>query len=191
MIDRMHEDNEENNSFEETVRSIAEELGRSVERAMERVDMDGIAETIGIDPASARDWAENLGGWLRAQAESLGDEVAGRARQHGGHPTPEPRHEDVPAKPPHGEDPLSSAGPHPLDLPSDEQGLALTALESGRWSVEPGTSRLTAHADGPGPNDSLGLVRELRSRDWISTEGRLTLAGHHALRRWLESATAA
>ena len=89
-----------------------------------------------------------------------------------------------------GEDPLSHAAPHPLDLPSDEQGLALTGLDSGRFTVEPGTNRLTAHGDGPGPDDALGLVRELRARDWITIEGKLTLAGHHALRRWLDAASA-
>ena len=180
----MFEHDENEDSFEETVRSIARELGRSVERAMERVDLDDIAETIGVDPANAREWAENIGGWLRTQAEHLGDEVAqrGAARPH---PGPPPEDSTPAPTPPAGEDPLSSAGPHPLDLPSDEQGLALTALESGRWSVEAGTNRLISHGDGPGPNDALGLVRELRARDWITSEGKLTLAGHHALRRWL------
>jgi hypothetical protein len=179
-----HDENED--SFEETVRSIARELGRSVERAMERVDLDDIAETIGVDPANAREWADNLGGWLRAQAEHLGDEVADRAnaRQQ---PAPGPDDTTPAPAPRGGEDPLSSAAPHPLDLPSDEQGLALTALESGRWSVEAGTSRLIAHGDGAGPNDALGLVRELRVRDWITSEGKLTLAGHHALKRWLDA----
>jgi hypothetical protein len=182
----MFEHNENEDSFEETVRSIARELGRSVERAMERVDLDDIAETIGVDPANAREWADNLGGWLRAQAEHLGEEVADRAtaRQD---PGPGPQDTTPAPVPPSGEDPLSSAAPHPLDLPSDEQGLALTALESGRWSVEAGTSRLIAHGDGPGPNDALGLVRELRVRDWITSEGKLTLAGHHALKRWLDA----
>jgi hypothetical protein len=182
----MYEHDENEDSFEETVRSIARELGRSVERAMERVDLEDMAETIGVDPASAREWADSLGGWLRAQAEHLGDEVAQRG---GTRPTPGPAPEDVtPAPPPAGgEDPLSSAAPHPLDLPSDEQGLALTALESGRWSVEAGTSRLISHGEGPGPNDSLGLVRELRVRDWITSEGKLTLAGQHALKRWLDA----
>ncbi len=61
------------------MRSIARELGRSVERAMERVDLDDVADTIGVDPSSAREWAENIGGWLRGQAENLGEEVANRA----------------------------------------------------------------------------------------------------------------
>jgi len=44
------------------------------------------------------------------------------------------------------------------------------------------------HGDGPGPRDALGLVRELRVRDWLDADGRLTLAGRHALSRWLDAA---
>jgi hypothetical protein len=74
-------------------------------------------------------------------------------------------------------------------MPTEEQGLALAALESGRWTVEPGTDTLASHGEGPGPSDALGLVRELRARDWIAAEGKLTSAGRHALDRWLEGAT--
>ena len=176
--------NDEN--FEETVRSIARELGRSVERAMERVDLDDVADTIGVDPASAREWAENLGGWLRSQAENLGEEVANRATPG---PAPEPRVQRTPdaAPSPTGTDPLTSAQPNPLDVPSPEQGLALAALDSGRWTVEAETNRLTSQGEGPGPHDALGLVRELRVRDWITADGTITLAGRHALQRWLDS----
>jgi hypothetical protein len=191
----MFEHDGSNESFEETVRSIARELGRTVERAMERVDLDEVADSIGVDPMSAREWADSIGGWLRSQAENLGDEVANRAA---GAPEPAPgpargasRPEPTPeATKRSGEDPLSSAQPHPLDLPSEEQGVALAALDSGRWTVEAGTSRLTAHGDGPGPEDALGLVRELRVRDWIATDGTLTVSGRHALTRWLEAAAA-
>jgi hypothetical protein len=31
----------------------------------------------------------------------------------------------------------------------------------------------------------MGLVRELRVRDWLDAEGRMTLAGRRALERWL------
>ena len=182
-------------SFEETVRSIARELGRSVERAMERVDLDDVADTIGVDPTSAREWAENLGGWLRGQAENLGDEVANRA----GAGVPAPRAERTPgAEPtptrtgptPTRTDPLSSAQPNPLDVPSNEQGVALAALDSGRWTVEAETNRLTSQGEGPGPQDALGLVRELRVRDWITADGTITLAGRHALQRWLDATPA-
>src|SRR5436305_8196070 len=152
----MFEHDENEDSFEETVRSIARELGRSVERAMERVDLDDIAETIGVDPSSAREWADNIGGWLRTQAENLGEEVAHRTTsRQPPQPQAQPqRHSSsapdaASAGAPAGQDPLSHAAPHPLDLPSDEQGLALTGLESGRFNVEPDTNRLTAHGDGP------------------------------------------
>jgi hypothetical protein len=174
-------------SFEETVRSIARELGRSVERAMERVDLDDVADTIGVDPTSAREWAENLGGWLRSQAENLGDEVANHAGARAGAGA-EPSAERAPSGPMStGPDPLSSAQPNPLDVPSDKQGVALAALDSGRWTVEAGTNRLTSQGEGPGPQDALGLVRELRVRDWITADGTITLAGRHALQRWLDT----
>ncbi len=156
------------------VRSIARELGRSVERAVENVDMDDLADSVGVDPDMAKDWLGSAGSWLRARAEMFGDEVASRA--------------EVPKPPTVSEDPLTGAGPHPLDLPTEEQGRALAALESGRWMVEPGTDLLGAKGDGPGPSDALGLVRELRVHDWLSTDGEVTVVGRHALTRWLHTA---
>jgi hypothetical protein len=55
--------------------------------------------------------------------------------------------------------------------------------------VEPGSGALAAQGEGPGPTDSLGLVRELHARDWIAADGSVTLAGTNALRRWLDAAT--
>ncbi len=161
-------------SFEEMLRSMVGELGRFIERSVESVDVDELAETIGVDRFAARDWVETAGSWLRGNAETLGEEVARRfaAAQSGV------------AR----EDPLGRVVPHPLDLPTEDQGRALAALESGRWTVEPGTEALAAAADGPAPSDALGLVRELRVRDWITSEGELTLAGRAALSRWLEAA---
>ena len=82
-------------------------------------------------------------------------------------------------------EPLRSAAPHPLDLPTEEQGIALAALESRRWMVEPGTDALAARGGGPGPSDALGIVRELRVRDWLGADGEITLVGRRALSRWL------
>ena len=64
----------------------------------------------------------------------------------------------------------------------------MAALDSGRWTVEPGADALAAKGDGPGPSDALGIVRELRVRDWVATDGKLTVAGCHALGRWLDGA---
>lgn len=182
----MFEDEPGDNNFEDTVRSILNELGRAAERAVDKVDADEVADAIGVDPAAAREWIETAGSWLRQHAENLGNEldlrVGGLAGRGAG-------------QPPAGErfgrsvDPLSSAAPHPLDLPTEEQGLALAALDSGRWTVEPGTDAMTVKGDGPGPSDALGLVRELRVRDWIAADGEITLAGGHALARWLEATT--
>jgi hypothetical protein len=83
---------------------------------------------------------------------------------------------------------LRSAGPHPLDLPTADQRLTRAALDRGRWRLEPGTSALAVHGGGPGPSDALGLVRELRVRDWLPADGELTPAGRHTLRRWLDAA---
>jgi hypothetical protein len=159
-------------SFEDTLRSIAAELGRYIERSMESVDLDELADSIGIDASMAKEWVESAGGWLSAQTENLGDQVARRAKGAGVARV----------------DPLGGAAPHPLDRPTDEQGLALAALDSGRWIVEPGADALAAKGEGPGPSDALGIVRELRARDWIAADGKLTLTGRHALRRWLDAA---
>ncbi len=174
-----------NESFEDMLRSIAEEVGRSVERVVGQVDVGEFAEAVGVDPDQARDWVETAGSWLRSRAENLGDEVAARAAR----PQPRPAEGRTPGPPPADDDPLRSAGPDPLDLPTEEQGRALAALESGRWIVEPGTEVLAARGEGAVPSDALGLVRELRVRDWISIDGEVTLVGHRALGRWLDEAS--
>jgi hypothetical protein len=167
----MFEDDTSGESFEETLRAIAREVGRSVERAMDNVDLSEFADTLGVDPGVAREWAESATGWLRAQAGSVGNDM-----------TPHVRGSRQTAG---SEDPLRRATSHPLDLPTEEQGVALAALDSGRWTVEPGTDALGVKGDGPGPSNALGIVRELRVRDWISTDGEITLVGRHALSRWL------
>ena len=174
----------ERNSFEDVARALAEEVSRAVERLSE-IDVDEIARAASAEADRARRWIDDLSGWLREQGDATGDAPfgSGEAREHG--PAPADRStRDRPT----GEDPLRHAGPHPLDLPTADQGLALAALHSGRWRVEPGTSALAVHGEGPGPSDALGLVRELRVRDWMTAEGEITLAGGNALRRWLDAA---
>jgi hypothetical protein len=161
-------------SFEDALRSIASELGRYIERSIDNADVDELAGSLGVDASSAREWVESAGAWLTSHTENLGEQLARRAAG--------------PERPVQRADPLGGAGPHPLDVPTDEQGLALAALDSGRWIVEPGADALAGKGEGPAPRDALGIVRELRVRDWITAEGKLTLAGRHALGRWLDAA---
>lgn len=166
----MFDDQGSDENFEETLRSIAREAGRSLERAMDKVDLDEVAEAFGVDPFQAREWVDSAGSWLREHAETLGDEVAQRFAG---------------SSPSAAGDALLRAAPHPLDLPTEEQGLALAALASGRWAVEPGSDALWTTGEGPSPNAAPGVVRELRARDWITADGEVTVVGREALSRWL------
>jgi hypothetical protein len=150
-------------SFEDKLRAFAKEFGESVERAAERLDVEGIAEQIEEGGERIRELAESAGQWLTDQ---FGEHAAGERdpAQHR----------------------LKRAGPHPLDLPTEEQALALSALESGRWKVKPGTSELAAADGGPAPEVRGGLVGELRARDWIAAGGEPTQLGRDALKRWSE-----
>ncbi len=158
-------------SFEQMLRSIAREVvNRSMDRAAQ-VDVDEIADAIGVDPARARLFVEGAVDWLRDQVEDLPLWSA-----------------PAPAGTVHRDRRLCRGGPDPLDLPTEAQGAALAALDSGRWTVEPGSHVLVAHGHGPAPSDVLGLVGELRARDWIAANGELTQSGRHALSRWLDNA---
>jgi hypothetical protein len=188
----MPDDESNGDSFEETLRAIARELGRSVERAVDNIDVDEVAQMFGVDAGAAREWVESAGSWLRSHADRFEDEFPIRAPGQRRPPAPDDplRSEGHPGSESRlgSEDPLRSAAPHPLDMPTDEQGTALAALESGRWIVEPGTEALAANGDGPGPSNALGIVRELRVRDWLAADGEITLVGRRALSRWLEAA---
>jgi len=171
------DDDDKPKSFEDALRDIADEVQRGIQR-FQSGEFEDVARTYGVDADRAKRFVDNAGEWLRAQAENLGG-------------VPYPPSASTPSAPdtqPAGkwQDPLTGAGPDPLDKPTDEQGRALAALDSGRWVVEPGTSMLTATGDGPGPSDALGLVRELRVRDWIDANGDVTMVGAAALRRWLD-----
>ena len=157
----------ERSSFEDVARALADEVSRAIERLSE-IDLDEIARAASAEGERARQWIDELGRWLREQGGADWRARTGACGSLGaGRPT--------------GEDPLRHAGPHPLDLPTADQGLALAALDSGRWRVEPGTSALAVHGEGPGPSDALGLVREIRVRDWMTADGQITLAGRDAL----------
>jgi hypothetical protein len=172
----MSDEEDRPRSFEEALRAIADEVTRGLQN-FNTDDLEDVARSYGVDSERAKRFFDSAGEWLRAQAENLGGTPYP--------PTAEPQTESA-AQSPRWEDPLRGAGPDPLDMPTDDQGRALAALDSGRWSVEPGTSMLTSHGDGPGPRDALGLVRELRVRDWINHDGEVTLAGRAALKRWLD-----
>ena len=167
----MSEDDANHESFEEAVRSIMREVTRSIERVA-HTDFDEVAEAVGVDLIRVRELAESAVEWLRAHAEGLGDDGTFRGGA--------PRAAAV------DDDPAATAGPHPLDLPTAEQGVALAAMDSGRWTVEPGSGALAA--DGrPESAPDPGLLDELRARDWITADGEITPAGRHALSRWLDA----
>jgi hypothetical protein len=178
----MSDDDPNRSNFEEVAKALAEEVTRAIERISD-IDVDEIARTASAEAERARMWIDDLGRWLREQAGAAG--AAGFTPPWDEPPASAPAPS---ASAPRADDPLTHAGPHPLDLPTADQGLALAALDSGRWHIEPGTSTLASRGEGPGPSDALGLVRELRVRDWLSTDGEITLAGRNALARWLDSA---
>ena len=172
----MSDDDRDRPSFEDVARQLADEMRRALERVSD-IDVDELARTASAEAERAREWFEDFARRFgQGTTWSAGfDDAPGAARP------------DEPVAPAAADDPLREAGPSPLDLPTTDQGLALAALDSGRWRLEPGTSAFVAFGEGPAPRDALGLVRELRVRDWMSADGEITLAGRHALKRWLEA----
>ncbi len=152
-------------SLEAKLRAIAEEIGGSIERAAESLDLNEVAERLGMSGERAKELADLAGQWLSNQIQAP---VA--------NPRDQSEAENRSSRP---------DGPHPLDMPSEEQGLALSALDSGRWKVDPGTEELVPIHGGPGPSQPIGLVGELRARDWLAPHGEVTLVGRDALKRWL------
>ena len=164
----------DDDSFEKKLRAMASELGRSVERAVKNIDLDEIARQVEMGGERIRELADSTGRWV---SDQLNDPGAHRA-------APEQALEPETAA-----GALPAAGPHPLDVPSDAQGRALSALDSGRWKVAPGTDELVAGGDEASPTDPGGLVGELRARDWIAANGEVTFLGREALKRWSERST--
>lgn len=155
----MPDEEPDGRSFEDVARALADEVNRAVER-LSSIDLDEIARAANEEAERARRWIEDL-------AATLTQTQPGDAA---------PRPAEAPVHP---------AGPHPLAMPTTDQGVALAALESGRWKIESGTFSVR---DGAGPGDPLALVRELRVSDWVTADGELTLSGRKALARWLEHA---
>ena len=172
MISVVSEGDPGRESFEQRLRALAREVSESVEGVAGRLDLDEIADRIGTGGERVKELAGFAGQWLNDQFQDSDARRSPRAAQ---------------ADPDTGDGRPRLAGPHPLDVPSEQQGLALSALDSGRWRVEPGTNELISDGEGPSPSGRVGLVGELRARDWITARGEVTLLGRDALRRWEDS----
>jgi hypothetical protein len=180
----------DHDSFEDRLRAIADEISRSMQRISE-VDMDELSQRYGVDADRARAFADAAGQWLNDRL-STGDPLFGQVKRRDDHGTETPIDADLDVKgPPEAAQaqPGSGPGPHPLDLPTDQQGVALSALDSARWTVRPGSNQLAGTDIGAGPVPS-DVVSELRGRDWITADGTLTLVGRHALARWCRTVEA-
>ena len=180
----------DDDDLEAKLRAMAHEIGGSLERAIEQLDLSELSGRIEelIAPLEQldRDLVDRIG-----LSEERGRELADLAaqwvtRQFGGSRSPQPSNEPAQGLP---GDTSRRLGPHPLDVPTEEQGLALSALDSGRWKVDPGTDELVPIGDGPAPLQPVGLVGELRARDWVAPSGAVTLVGRDALARWLDSSS--
>ena len=175
----------EYDSFEDRLRAIADEISRSVRR-MSEVDMEEFGERYGIDTDRVRAFADAAGHWLGHGIPS-GEPLFGQDphddRDNGVSVRSDAQvaHGLTPGRP-------NRPGPHPLDLPTGRQGLALSALDSGRWTVGSGSNQLVGTGEGTPPPGAADLVSELRARDWITADGALTLVGRHALGRWCRTA---
>ena len=165
----MSEGDPDREGFEKLL-ALAREVGQSLERVAGQLDLDEIADRIGMGGERIKELAEFTGQWLNDQLQKPDARSSARAGQRA--------LERVMA---------GRAGPHPLDLPTEEQALVLSALDSGRWKVEPGTDELISAGEGPNPSERVGVVSELRARDWIAASGEVTVLGRAALERWQES----
>src|SRR6202020_537804 len=97
----------DDDSFEKKARAIANELSRSVERAVKNIDLDEIARQIEMGGERVRELADSTGQWIS-------DRLSDPEDHHAAH-TPDSESETAARTPP-------GAGPHPLDVPSDAQG---------------------------------------------------------------------
>jgi len=174
--------------FEERLRAMANEINRSVQR-MSEVDLEELVGRYGIDPDRARDLADAASHWLSDRLSTgspfFGDDLEADRDRTGPRGDPDP---DAGAPAREAGRRSAQPGPHPLDLPTASQGLVLSALDSGRWTVRAGSNLLAGTGEGEPPSDVRDVVGELRARDWITVDGALTLVGRHALARWCRTA---
>jgi hypothetical protein len=154
--------------FENRLRALAQQLSRSISD----VDLDDVADRLGVDRDRVRGAADAAQDWLSdrtADAEPLFGQSA----------PPPSAYEPIAA--PTAGPARRAGGPHPLDLPTDLQGRALSALDSGRLAGAGG-------GVGPEPPEDADPTGELRARDWIAADGTPTLVGRQALLRWCATA---
>ena len=180
----------DHDSFEDRLRAIAAEISRSVQRISE-LDIEELSQRYGVEADRARAFADAAGRWLNDRL-SAGDPLFGPAQPPDDDSAVRPLSMDLDLNRPseaRQTQPGSGPGPHPLDLPTDQQGVALSALDSGRWTLQPGSGQLVSTGTGAGPAPS-DVVGELRARDWITADGTLTLVGHHSLGRWCRAVEA-
>jgi hypothetical protein len=163
--------------FENRLRAIAQQLSRSISD----VDLDDVADRLGVDRDRVRGAADAAQDWL-SDRTSADEPLFGQTA-----PTPS-AYEPIAAPAGSVPQPRRGSGPHPLDLPSDLQGRALSALGSGRWTLRPGSGRIAGTGVGPEPPEDGDLTGELRARDWIGADGSPTLIGRQALLRWCGTA---
>jgi hypothetical protein len=182
----------EHDSFEDRMRALADQISRSMQRIAD-VDLERLAEDYGVDVDRARNVANAAGQWF-SERLSNGEPLFGEAQGHDPEVVDQGPAANFEQQVVQGAVPgqrSAHPGPHPLDLPTGRQGLALSALDSGRWTVRPGSNQLAGTGEGPPPPeapDASDLVSDLRARDWITTDGTLTLVGRHALARWCRTA---
>src|ERR1700761_5214399 len=117
---------DEHDNFEDRLRAMADEISRSLQR-MSEVDLEDLAERYGLDVDRARTFADAAGKWLNdrlAGGEPFFSE--GRPGARGAPAGGNPADPDVTEPHPGLEKAPAASGPHPLDLPTDAQGLALS-----------------------------------------------------------------
>jgi hypothetical protein len=186
-------------SFENRIKAFADQLARQ----LSDTDVDEVADRFGIDPERVRGVTGAVERWLNdrgTEGEPLfGERPAGKPQdpraESADPPISEPAIEadSVPEvhRAPEVHRTAEAGGPHPLDTPTEGQGRALSALDSGRWTLRSGSGRLTAAVPTVGAlpeGAATDLANELRARDWITADGAVTLIGRQALLRWARDA---
>src|SRR5947207_15618094 len=118
----------EYDSFEDRLRAMADQISRSLQHVSE-VDLEELAERYGVDADRARTLADSAGRWLNDHLSSGGPLFGQRPPQDHDAATRQASAdlEALLAQGAETEKPSTTPGPHPLDHPTDRQGLGLSA----------------------------------------------------------------